>query len=82
MTEPDCGGRSVKLRSGQQGDGTWICEYTIIESGPPGLTHTTGYPKGSFSTREEAEAAALEAAQSEIDAAGPVGGPINGSVLV
>jgi formylmethanofuran:tetrahydromethanopterin formyltransferase len=46
------------------------------------LTHITGYPKGSFFTRDEAEAAALEAAQAEIDAGGPVDGPINGSVLV
>jgi hypothetical protein len=82
MTESDYGGRSVKLRSGQQEDGTWICEYTIIQSGSTGLTHTTGYPYGSFATRDEAEAAALEAAQAEIDAEGSVGGPINGSALL
>jgi hypothetical protein len=82
MTESSYEGRSVKLRSGQQGNGRWICEYTIIEFGPTGLTHTTGYPQGNFSTRDEAEAAALEAAQAEIDASGPVGGPINGSPVV
>lgn len=82
MTESGYEGRSIKLRSGQQKDGTWVCEYTIIDSGSIGLTHITGYPKGSFSTRDDAEAAALEAAQAEIDAGGSVGGPINGSVLV
>jgi hypothetical protein len=82
MTESAYEGRSIKLRSGQQEDGTWGCEYTIIESGSTGLTHITGYPKGSFSTRDEAEAAALETAQAEIDAGGLVGQPINGSDLV
>ena len=72
MTDAGHEGRSIKLRSGQQADGTWVCEYTIIESGPTGLTHTTGYPKGSFSTREEAEAVAWEAAQAEIDSRGPI----------
>jgi hypothetical protein len=35
----------------------------------------TGYAKGSFSTRDEAEAAALEAAQGEIDSCGSISGP-------
>jgi hypothetical protein len=82
MTESGYEGRLIKLRSGRQKDGTWVCEYTIIDSNSTGLTHITGYPKGSFFTRDEAEAAALEAAQAEIDAGGPVDGPINGSVLV
>jgi hypothetical protein len=73
MTESGYEGRSVTLRSGQQEDGTWACEYTIIESGSTGLAHSTGYPKASFSTRDEAEAAALQAAQAEIDASGSVG---------
>jgi hypothetical protein len=81
MTESSYEGRSVKLRSGQDKNGRWVCEYTIIEFGPTGLTHTTGSPTGDFSTRDEAEAAAFEAAQAEIDEAGPVGGPINGSAL-
>lgn len=46
------------------------------------MTHTTGYPYGIFATRDEAEAAALEAAQGEIDAEGSVGGPINASPLL
>lgn len=81
MTESVYGGRSVKLRSVQQADGTWICEYIIIDSGPTGVTRTKGHPTGSFSTRDEAEAVALEAAQAEIDAEGPDGGPINGSAV-
>jgi hypothetical protein len=81
MTESNYGGRSVKLRSGQQEDGAWVCEYTIIQPGSKGLPHTTGYPYGSFATRDEAEAAALEAAQADIDGEGSVSGPINGSAL-
>ena len=65
-------GRSIKLRSGQQADGRWVCEYTIIELGPTPATNTTGSPEGSFSTREEAEGAAWEAAQAEINSRGPI----------
>jgi hypothetical protein len=72
MTNAGHEGRSIKLRSGQKADGTWVCEYTIIEPGHDPVTNTTGAPQGSFSTREEAEAAAWEAAQAEIDSRGPI----------
>ena len=75
MTESRYSGQSIKLRSGQREDGTWVCEYTIIEHSPTQSPSVTGYAKGSFSTRDEAEAAALEAAQGEIDSCGSVSGP-------
>src|SRR6187397_1718346 len=53
MTDAKHEGRSIKLRSGQQADGTWVCEYTIIEPGRAPSTTTTGSPNISFSTREE-----------------------------
>ena len=82
MTASRDEGPSVTLRSEQQADGTWVCEYTIIEFESTGLTHITGYPSGVFLTHDEAEAAALESALAEIDAGGAVGGAINGSALV
>ncbi len=72
MTNAGQEGRSIKLRSGQQADGTWVCEYTIIEPGSEPVMNTTGTSRGGFSTREEAEAAAWEAAQAEIDSRGPI----------
>ena len=67
VTESNYNGRMIKLRSGQEADGTWSCQYTIIGFGPTRTASVTGYPKGNFSTRDEAEAAALEIAQGEID---------------
>jgi hypothetical protein len=74
MTESRHNGQSIKLRSGQREDGTWVCEYTIIEHSPTRSPSITAYAKGSFSTRAEAEAAALEAAQGEIDSCGSSSG--------
>jgi len=67
VTESCYNGRAIKLRSGQQEDGTWICEYTILQLGLTRISRATGRAIGSFSTRDEAEAAALEVAQGEID---------------
>jgi hypothetical protein len=77
MTGSSYEGRSIQLRSCQQDKGAWICEYTILELGPTGLSRSTGQATGSFSTREQAEAAALEVARGEIDARGPIRGPLN-----
>jgi hypothetical protein len=72
MTESSHSGRSIQLRSGQQQDGTWVCRYTIIEVGPTQSNSVTGARKGSFSTREEAESAALDEAQAEINSQEPL----------
>ncbi|UVT20318.1 MAG: hypothetical protein H8K03_21535 [Nitrospira sp.] len=68
VTDSNYNGRVIRLRSGQQPDGTWICQYTIRQLGPARTASLIGYPKGSFSSRDAAQAAALEVAQGEIDA--------------
>jgi hypothetical protein len=65
-------GRWVTLRSGRQPDGTWACDYTILEIGPTRSSNRKQRYQEVFSTREAAEAAAFEAAQAEIDARGPL----------
>ena len=72
MTELRHNGRWVTLRSGRQPDGTWVCDYTILESSPTRSNSLTQRHQKTFSTREAAEAAAFEAAQAEIDARGPL----------
>ncbi|UVT18571.1 MAG: hypothetical protein H8K03_12120 [Nitrospira sp.] len=67
-------GRSIKLWPGLKDDGTWLCRYLIIENG--NITSGLIYPDAYFSTRSEAEAAALKAAQNVIDAREPLGPPI------
>ena len=69
-------GRWIKVKTDPQTDGKWVCEYTIVEFRPTGLFSESGYPAGSFTVREEAEAAALAAAQAIVDARDPVGNPI------
>lgn len=72
MSELSHNGRWVTLRSGRQPDGTWVCDYTILEIGPTrSSSRKQRYPE-AFSNREAAEAAAFEAAQAEIDARGPL----------
>ncbi|UVT15380.1 MAG: hypothetical protein H8K04_16430 [Nitrospira sp.] len=74
MTAFSYKGRSIQLWPGLKDDGTWLCRYLIIETGKitSGLIHPDAY----FSTRREAEAAALKAAQDVIDARDPPGTPI------
>jgi hypothetical protein len=73
MMESSYEGRPIKLQSGLLDDGTWICEYTIVEFRPTHSFTESGYPEGTFTTRDKAEAAALEAAQAVIDVRDLVG---------
>ncbi|MDK2745370.1 MAG: hypothetical protein NDI90_20910 [Nitrospira sp. BO4] len=66
--------RSIQLWPGLKDDGTWLCRYFIIENG--NIISGLIYPDAHFSTRREAEAAALKAAQDVIDAREPLGTPI------
>ncbi len=70
MPESGHNGRSITLRSGLQKDGTWVCDYTILEIGSTRSSRVTRSRHVSFSTRGAAEAAAIEAAQAEIDSRG------------
>lgn len=70
MTEVKHNGRSIQLKSIQRHDGTWGCSYTILEIGATRISSVTRYDNGTFPTREEGEAAALDAAQVEIDSRG------------
>ena len=82
MTESRYAGRSIKLLSRLEADGTWFCEYTIVEFRPTYSFSESGYPAGSFTTRDQAEAAALDIAQGVIDVRDPIGSAIRGSVLL
>lgn len=54
--------RKIVLTPIQQVDGTWVCHYVIIESGP----HTDSIQQ-NFLSREAAVFAALQLAKSLID---------------
>ncbi|UVT20320.1 MAG: hypothetical protein H8K03_21545 [Nitrospira sp.] len=77
MMERTYYGQSIKLGSSQERDGTWVCEYSIIDLNAPPSESLSGYDTGSFSSSDEAEAPALEAAHSVIDSSGPSDGPIS-----
>lgn len=70
-TEYGYNGRLIHLRSVQENGRTWMCEYIIVECRPTHSFRESGYPAGSFSTREKAEAAALEVAQGVIEVRDP-----------
>lgn len=72
ITQADYNGRSIQLKSVQRHDGTWECEYKILEIGPTRSRSVRSSHNGSFSTHEEAEAAALDEAQAEINSGGPL----------
>lgn len=65
-------GRWVHIQSDERPEGTWECNYTIFEMG---LTRSSSMKRkhaGSFWTREEAESAAMDAAEAELRARGPL----------
>lgn len=72
MTESIHHGRWIQLRSGRRPDGAWECTYTILEIGPTRSSSVKRNSTGSFSTREEAEASAMDVAQAEINSRGPI----------
>lgn len=62
MTESSRYGQSITLKCRQQDDGTWVFGYSILEIGPTRSTSVNKHHNGSFfSTRDQAEVAALEA---------------------
>lgn len=70
---PDYTKRWIELRRReQQANGNWSCHYVIFEFGARAWRCKKGCAAGSFSTPEEAEAAALTQAQQIIDSLQPV----------
>ena len=72
MIESRYNGRSIQLRSSRQENGSWGCAYTILEVEVTRSSSVVRNDNGTFLTREEAEAAVLDAAQVEIDSRGPL----------
>lgn len=72
ITESSHHGRWIQLNPNQRPDGVWECVYTILEIGPTRSSSVKRKTEGIFSTREKAEAAAMDAAQAEIDSRGPL----------
>jgi hypothetical protein len=59
--------RQIVLTPHQQQDGSWICQFIILESGQTRLESGKGESEGGFPSREAAELAALEKAKTMID---------------
>lgn len=59
-------GRHIILTPDHREDGTWACQYSIIEFGPTQLESGKGQAEGTFPSREAAELAALQKAKTVI----------------
>lgn len=68
---PEYKGRHIKLTADHREDGTWACQYSIIEVGPTQLESGKGQAEGTFPSREAAELAALQKAKTVIDLRAP-----------
>ncbi len=69
---PDYTKRWIELRRREQeADGTWSCHYVIFEFGTRAWRCKKGCTDGTFTTPEEAEAAALTQAQQIVDSFQP-----------
>ena len=64
---PDYKHRKIELTPGRQADGSWHCPYRIIEFRQTCWGYLTGCTDGSFASREEAVAAALQEAKRIVD---------------
>jgi len=60
-------GHKITLRSGQQDDGAWICQFVVFVFGKTEMGKLSGDTDGSFGSHQEAEAAALTKAKTWID---------------
>jgi hypothetical protein len=63
--------RRIELAPRRQTDGTWHCPYRIIEFRQTCWGYRKGCTAGSFASREEATAAALEEAKRIVDSLEP-----------
>jgi hypothetical protein len=58
-------GRKITLESGQTAQG-WVCKFSILKFGKETMASSSEYAKGVYVTQEQAQQAALEAAQARI----------------
>jgi hypothetical protein len=63
--------RKIELTPRRQADGTWHCPYRIIEFRQTCWAYYQGCPHGSFASREDAAAAALQEAKRIVDSLEP-----------
>ena len=70
--------RKIELTPKRQADGTWHCPYRIIECRQTCWAYHQGRPDGSFVSRDEATAAALQEAKRIVDSLEP---PAQGSLF-
>jgi len=63
--------RKIELSPRRQADGTWHCQYRIIEFRQVCWGYHNGRTSGVFPSREEATAAALEEAKHIVDSLEP-----------
>lgn len=71
MTMPDYKRRKIELTPRRERDGTWRCPYRVIEFRQTCWGYRKGCLDGSFASREEAAAAALEEAKRVVDSLEP-----------
>ncbi len=60
-------GHQIVLTPGQHEEGTWVCEYVIIEPESTASPSTRGYSEGAFHSPNEARVAALVTAKTIIN---------------
>jgi hypothetical protein len=61
----------ITLRLGHQDAGKWICQYVVVKFGYADMGKRSGYAEGAFSSRKNAEAAALAKTKALIDSSWP-----------
>ncbi|MDK2745125.1 MAG: hypothetical protein H8K03_19730 [Nitrospira sp.] len=59
--------RKIELTPRRQADGTWHCQYRIIEFRETCWGYRQGYPEGIFASRDAAVSIALEEAKRIVD---------------
>ena len=57
----------ITVRSVRQDAAKWICQYVVVKFGNTDMGRRSGYAEGDFSSRKDAEAAALAKAKTLID---------------
>ena len=72
MAEWNYDGRRSHLQARQRYEDTWECASIILEMGSAQSSRIKRNIAGDVSTRDEAEAVAMHAAETELDSRGPL----------